>query len=211
MGDTEEQEKVRIAIFASGAGSNAEALIHGSFRIGSLYSVVLLVSNNSRCGAIELAAMYDIPVSHISAQTHPEPEAYVHAFLDTLRRRKVDMIVLAGYMKKLPDEVIRRYRDRVFNIHPALLPRHGGHGMFGAHVHEAVLASGDSETGVTIHRVEGDYDTGEILAQERIPVLPGDTAETLSERIRLCEHALYPDIVQQQAGLFLQHQSKNSL
>lgn len=207
----ETQEKVRVAIFASGAGSNTEALIHASFRMDSLYSVAVLVSNNSRCGAVELATMFDIPVSHISTQTHPEPDIYAQAFLDTLRRRRVELIVLAGYMKKLPDEVIRKYRDRVFNIHPALLPKYGGTGMFGSHVHEAVLAAGDLETGVTVHKVEGEYDTGEILAQERVPVLPGDTVETLSGRVRLCEHSLYPEVIQSQAELFLQHQSRNSL
>ncbi len=202
-----ERSRARVAIFASGAGSNAEALIQGSHRIESSYSVVLLVSNNSRCGAMNLAAMYDIPRFHISDATHPDRKGYVQALLNTLRRQKTDVIALAGYMKRLPDEVIERYRHRIINIHPALLPKFGGAGMFGAYVHEAVLQAGETETGVTVHEVEGEYDTGPILAQVRIPVLPGDTAETLSDRVRLSEHALYPDVLQQRAEYFLQHQS----
>lgn len=206
MAETE-RSRARVAIFASGAGSNAEALIQGSHRIESSYSVVLLVSNNSRCGAMDLAAMYDIPRFHISDATHPDRNGYIHALLNTLRRQRTDMIALAGYMKRLPDEVIERYRHQIINIHPALLPKFGGAGMFGAHVHEAVLQAGETETGVSIHKVEGEYDTGTILAQRKVPVLPGDTAETLSARVRLCEHVLYPDVLQQQAEYFLQHQS----
>lgn len=200
----DEKRKARVAIFASGAGSNAEALLHGAYRIGSLYSVVLAVSNNSQCGAMQVAAMYDIPLLHMSAHTHPDAADYTRVMLNVLRRARVEMIVLAGYMKKLPNDVIAVYKNRVLNIHPSLLPKHGGQGMFGNHVHEAVLAAGDSETGVTVHRVEGEYDTGAILAQERVPVEAGDTVETLSERVRVCEHALYPVVVQQQAALFLQ-------
>ncbi len=201
------QGRARVAVFASGAGSNAEALIQGSHRIESAYSIVLFISNNSRCGAMDIAAMYDIPRYHISAATHPDPKGYVQAMLNILRREKTDLIALAGYMKRLPGEVIERYRHRVFNIHPALLPLHGGAGMFGAHVHEAVLRAGATETGATVHCVEGEYDTGTILAQAKVSVLPGDTPETLSDRVRLSEHALYPDVLQQQAESFLQYQS----
>lgn len=201
----DEKKHARVAIFASGTGSNTEALLHGAYRIGSLYRIAIVVSNNSQCGALQIAAMYDIPTLHISAYTHPDTAAYTRTVLKELRRARVDLIVLAGYMKKLPTEVISVYEDRVFNIHPALLPKFGGHGMFGNRVHEAVLASGESETGVTIHRVEGEYDTGAIIAQERVPVVQGDTVETLSERVRVCEHTAYPKVVQQQAALFLQH------
>ena len=200
-------KKARVAIFASGMGSNAEALIQGSHHIESAYSVVLLASNNSRCGAMDLAAMYDIPRFHISAATHPDRAVYVQALLDTLRRKRVDLIALAGYMKRLPDELIERYRHRILNIHPALLPKYGGAGMYGMNIHEAVLRAGETETGVTVHEVEGEYDTGNILAQVRIPIEPGDTPETLSERVRLSEHVLYPEVLQQQAEQFLQHQT----
>lgn len=199
------QKKARVAIFASGNGSNAEALLHGAYRIGSLYSIALVASNNSQCGAVQVAAMYGIPTLHISTHTHPDSASYTRAMLKALRWAQTDLIVLAGYMKKLPDEVITVYKKRVLNIHPALLPKYGGQGMFGKHVHEAVLAAGESETGVTVHQVEGEYDTGAIVAQERVPVVVGDTAETLSERVRVCEHVLYPKVVQQQAALFLQH------
>lgn len=199
------QNKARVAIFASGNGSNAEALLHGAFRIGSLYTIALVVSNNSQCGAMQVAAMYDIPLLHISTYTHPDSAAYTRVMLKALRRAQTDIIALAGYMKKLPSEVITVYKNRVLNIHPALLPQYGGKGMFGKYVHEAVLAAGESATGVTVHQVEGEYDTGAILAQEKVPVVIGDTVETLSERVRVCEHTLYPKVVQQQAALFLQH------
>lgn len=201
------QRKARVAVFASGAGSNAEALIQGSFRIESAYDIVLMVSNNSRCGAMDLAAMYDIPRFHISSTTHPDSKVYVQALLNELRRASVELIALAGYMKRLPNEVIERYRNRIVNVHPALLPKFGGEGMYGIHVHEAVLRAGEAQTGVTVHRVEGEYDTGTILLQRVVPVLPDDTPETLSDRVRLSEHEYYPEVLQQQAEYFLQHQS----
>ncbi len=110
------------------------------------------------------------------------------AILLTLRRHEVELVVLAGYMKQLGEKTLAAYRDRVINIHPALLPKYGGVGMYGINVHEAVIAAGDPETGVTIHLVDAQYDHGQILAQCRLPVLPGDTAATLAERVLEKEH-----------------------
>ena len=129
-----------------------------------------------------------VPAYHLSAETHPEPEALDRTIRDTLIRHGVGLVVLAGYMKKLGPETLAQYAGRVINIHPALLPRFGGLGMYGMRVHEAVLASGASETGVTIHLVDRDYDRGAILAQCRVPVLPDDSPGSLAARVLAREH-----------------------
>ncbi|MCS6808111.1 MAG: phosphoribosylglycinamide formyltransferase [Bacteroidota bacterium] len=194
---------VKLAIFASGAGSNAEAIIHYSYRIDAAFRVELVVSNNSRCGAVERACMFDISTAHISSYTHPDPEAYTRALLDVLREHQIDMVALAGFMKKIPAAVIDAFsprgRSRIFNIHPSLLPKFGGQGMYGMAVHRAVLAASEKETGCTVHEVDSEYDTGTVIAQRRIPVHPHDTPEQLAQRVVEHEHELYPHVLQQQA------------
>jgi phosphoribosylglycinamide formyltransferase 1 len=196
--------RVPLAIFASGAGSNAEAIIHYTCRTAASYRVALLVSNNSQCGAIQIAQMFDIPTVHISLQTHPNPDEYAAYLQRVLGEHHIEMIALAGYMKKLPESVIAAFsangRSRIFNIHPSLLPKFGGLGMYGLRVHEAVLAAGETETGCTVHEVDGEYDAGTIIAQKHIPVLNGDTPERLAHRVLECEHTLYPDVLQEKAG-----------
>ncbi|MCS6965141.1 MAG: phosphoribosylglycinamide formyltransferase [Candidatus Kapabacteria bacterium] len=192
---------VRVAIFASGRGTNAEALIRFSYRPEALYQVVLILSNNSTAGVRQVAERYRIPFVHISSHTHPDPAEYADALLQQLRTHEVELIALAGYLKKVPPAVVQAYRGRIFNIHPALLPRFGGPGMYGLHVHEAVLHAGEPFTGVTVHIVDEDYDTGTVLAQLRIPVLPEDTPESLAERLLVYEHELYPRVLNQQARI----------
>jgi phosphoribosylglycinamide formyltransferase 1 len=121
--------------------------------------------------------------------------ADANEWLERLARHRVDLLVLAGYLKLVPAAVIARYRDRILNVHPALLPAFGGRGMYGHHVHEAVLASGARESGATVHLVDEVYDRGRTLAQARVPVLPGDTAETLAARVLVVEHRLLPAVV----------------
>lgn len=147
--------------------------------------------------------MFNIPTLHISTTTHPEAAHYTEAMLQALHETQVEMIALAGYMKKLPQEVVRAFspqgRSRVFNIHPALLPKFGGQKMYGMAVHQAVIAAGEAASGCTVHEVDGDYDTGTIIAQKTVAVLPKDTAESLAQRILAWEHDLYPDVLQQKA------------
>ena len=148
----------------------------------------VLICNNRDAEALERAARANLPHYHLSGATHPDPEALDTAILDALTRHDVELVVLAGYMKKLGPRTRARYRNRILNIHPALLPRFGGQGMYGARVHEAVLAAGERETGVTIHLVDAEYDQGLIIAQCRIPVRADDTAETLAARVLAREH-----------------------
>ena len=129
---------------------------------------------------------------------------------DRLQRFRVDLVVLAGYLKRIPPRVVREYSGRILNIHPALLPDFGGEGMYGARVHEAVIASGARESGVTVHLVNDDYDRGAIVAQWRVPVEPGDTAEALASRILSVEHVVYPRVIEMVA-ILLNVESKISV
>ena len=149
----------------------------------------VLICNNRDAAALDRAARAGLPRYHLSGATHPDPDALDAAILDALARHDADLVVLTGYMKKLGPRTLTRYRHRVLNIHPALLPRFGGQGMYGARVHEAVLAAGERETGVTIHVVDAEYDHGPIVAQCRVPVTSGDTPATLAERVLAREHA----------------------
>jgi phosphoribosylglycinamide formyltransferase-1 len=179
-----------LGFLASHRGSNMQAVMDAckSGRLQAAPAVV--ISNNRDSGALQRARQEDIPARHLSSETHPEPDSLDQAILDALRQHAVDLVVLAGYMKKLGPKTLAHYQGRIINIHPALLPKFGGRGMYGNHVHEAVLAAGEKETGVTIHLVDGEYDRGPIIAQRKVPVLEGDTVETLSQRVLEQEHAL---------------------
>ena len=185
----------RIAVFASHNGSDLQAVIDGckSGQIGA--EVCLVISNNSKSFALERARREGIPTRHISSRKYPDEEALAQAMLDALAEAGADMVMLCGYMKKVPEAVIQRFEGRIYNIHPALLPRHGGPDMYGIHVHEAVIRDGDRETGVTIHRVSNVIDGGEIVAQTRVPVKEGDTPETLAARVLEREHSFLVEIL----------------
>jgi phosphoribosylglycinamide formyltransferase 1 len=192
---------VRVAAFASGRGSNLAAIL-SRIDDGSLrdVDVRVVISNRSDAGALELARAGGIRALHVSTATHPDPAAFSAALLSVLEEERVDVLLLAGYLKRLPPAVVHRFAGRVLNIHPALLPRHGGAGMYGIHVHEAVLESGDRETGVTVHLVDEEYDHGPVLRQVKVPVLPGDTPEVLAARVLEAEHDLYWRVVGDMAG-----------
>ena len=177
----------QIAVLASGAGTVLQAIIDGCEDGRLAADICLIVSNNSRSGAAQRAERHGIPFRHLSGQTHPDPAALDAALLGALLERSADLVFLAGYMKKLGPRTLAHFRGRILNTHPALLPRFGGLGMYGARVHAAVLASGDGVTGVSVHRVEGDYDSGPVLAQCQVPVLPGDDVESLSARVQTRE------------------------
>lgn len=186
---------LRLGFLASHGGTNLQAILD-AIRAGRLpATAALVISNNSNAQALRRAAACGIPALHLSGAAFPEPAALDGAILAALERERVNLVVLAGYMKKLGPAVLARYRRRVLNIHPALLPDFGGQGMYGLRVHEAVLAAGAGVTGVTVHLVDADYDRGPILAQERVPVLPGDTPETLQARVLQVEHRLYPEVL----------------
>lgn len=177
----------RIAVLASHAGTVLQAIIDAC-EAGQLPAdVCLIISNNSRSGAAQRAERHHIPFQHLSGQTHPDPDALDRAIADALAESGADVVFLAGYMKKLGTTTLSRFRGRLLNTHPSLLPRFGGHGMYGARVHAAVLAAGEAVTGVSVHLVEAEYDTGPVVAQCEVPVLPGDTVESLSARVQTRE------------------------
>lgn len=185
----------RIGVLASGRGSNLQALVAAYSRGELLAPVVLVISNNSGSGALQFAADKGIASVHISSKTHPDEGAAVVA---SLYEHEVDLVVLAGYMKKVDPRVINAYRQSIINIHPAPLPRFGGQGMFGNNVHRAVLEAGVPLSGPTVHRVTEEYDEGEILAHQPVPVMPGDTVERLAERVLEAEHELLWRVVRDQ-------------
>ena len=181
----------KIGVMASGGGSNFKAIID---RIGEgdlEAQCKFLITNNGTCGAVSHAEEYGIPVYHISGKTHPVAADYEAAMMDVLNKYDVDLLILAGYMKALPLCMVRRMPDRILNIHPSLLPKYGGKGFWGIHVHEAVIAAHDTESGPTVHLVSEEIDQGRILAQVKVPVLESDTPEVLAARVLEQEHNLY--------------------
>ncbi len=184
----QEDAPLALGVLASGRGSNLRALAAACDRGDLPARIALVVSNNSRAGALAFARERGIPARHISGKTDPDEAG---ALVQALRDAGVDVVALAGYMKLLPPAVLAAFPDRVVNIHPGPLPRFGGPGMYGPHVHRAVLDAGVPTSGPTVHRVSERYDEGPILAHRPVPVLPGDTPDTLAERVLAAEHDLY--------------------
>ncbi len=182
----------KIAVFISGGGSNMQSLINAS-KSGDLSGeVVLAISNRSKAYGLERARSAGVDTFVYLPKRYESKEAAARDLYEMLASYKIDYIALAGYLKLLPESVVKNYKGRITNIHPALLPKHGGKGMYGHHVHEAVLASGDTESGATIHLVDEIYDNGKIILQEKVPVLKGDTPDTLAARVLQIEHKIYP-------------------
>jgi phosphoribosylglycinamide formyltransferase-1 len=186
---------VNLGFLASHDGTNMQSIIDAC-RTGTLPAIpVVVISNNAASGALVRAKYEGLPNVLLNSTLCGSSEALDQAILDVLVRHNVDIVVLAGYMRKLGPKTLRRFAGAVLNVHPALLPNYGGKGMYGSRVHEAVLASGDRETGASIHLVDEEYDTGPILAQSRVPVQEGDTAISLGERVRTAERKLYPEVL----------------
>jgi formyltetrahydrofolate-dependent phosphoribosylglycinamide formyltransferase len=179
---------MRVAVALSGRGSNLEALLR-ALPPGAPAEVVLVISNRADAAGLEIARRHGIPTLVLAAPADGS------AWLEALRTAQASLLVLAGYLKLVPPDVIEHWRGRIVNIHPALLPDFGGPGMYGRRVHEAVLRAGMRESGASVHLVDEVYDRGEVLAQERVPVLPADTPETLAQRVLAVEHRLLPAVV----------------
>lgn len=186
---------LRLGFLASHGGSNLQAILDAidNGAVPAVASVV--ISNNSEATALTRATAKGIPARHLSTKTHPDPDALDQAILTALQETHAELVVLAGYMKKLGPRTLAAYKNRVLNIHPSLLPKHGGQGMYGMRVHNAVIAAHETESGPTVHLVTAEYDEGPVLAQARVPVLLGDTPETLQARVLEQEHKLYPDVL----------------
>jgi len=182
----------RIAIFASGSGTNAEEIMK-HFQNHPMAEVVLLLSNNPQAYALERAKKFNIPTRVFDKKQWRESEIV----LDWLNEKQVTHVVLAGFLWLIPPYLIKAYPVRIINIHPSLLPRHGGKGMYGMKVHEAVRAANDAESGITIHAVNEHYDEGEIILQARCLVDPTDTAEDIAHKIHKLEYEHYPKTIEQ--------------
>lgn len=181
----------QIAVFASGAGSNAQCIIE-HFRHHQGIKVRLVVSNRPNAGVLDIAVREKIPALLIEKEQFFRGNAYT----DELREQGIDFIVLAGFLWKVPEALVRAYPGRIVNIHPALLPGYGGKGMYGSHVHTAVIAAKEKESGITIHYVDEQYDHGQVIFQARVPVESADTPETLAQKIQQLEHTHFPRVLE---------------
>ncbi|MGZ5222267.1 MAG: phosphoribosylglycinamide formyltransferase [Chitinophagaceae bacterium] len=183
--------KVKLAVFASGAGSNAEKLIQ-YFQTSESGKVDLIVCNKPGAGVIAVAEKEKVALLLIEKETFFRGNAYVPDLIE----KGIGFIILAGFLWKIPQALIEAYPKRIVNIHPALLPKYGGKGMYGQNVHEAVLNAGEVESGITIHYVDGQYDNGDIIFHTACPVLPGDKPGDIALRVHRLEHFHYPGVVE---------------
>ncbi len=186
---------IALAIFASGAGTTAQAVIDACADGRIDGSVVLIVSNNGDAPVLERARAAGIPWRHLSARTHPDPAELELAIGDALAVAGATHVLLAGYMKKLAPSLVEAYAGRIYNTHPALLPAHGGQGMYGDRVHAAVLAAGETRSGATVHLVTDEYDSGPIVGQVEVAVLAGDDVAALAERVKAAERELLVEVL----------------
>jgi phosphoribosylglycinamide formyltransferase-1 len=184
---------LRAAVFASGGGTNFQALLDHQ-RPGGSWEIVLLLTDRAESGALARAAHAGVPGAVVPTKGRDLSEIG-DEMLRILDAHAVDVVLLAGYLKLVPPAVVARYPRRIVNIHPALLPKFGGKGMYGMNVHRAVIEAGEAESGATVHFVDEEYDRGRILAQRRVPVRAGDTPEDLAARVLEIEHRLYPEAV----------------
>ncbi|MFC3417247.1 phosphoribosylglycinamide formyltransferase [Algoriphagus hitonicola] len=180
----------RLAILASGSGSNAEKIME-HFQNSEKATVGLIASNKPDAFVLERAKKFDVP-----GFTFTRKEMEAGDLLRKLQAKQIDWVILAGFLLKIPEDLIRAFPDRMVNIHPALLPNYGGKGMYGMKVHEAVKAAGDAQTGITIHLVNENYDEGKIIFQAATPVSPGDSPETIAEKVHALEHRYFPEVIE---------------
>lgn len=181
----------QIAIFASGNGSNAERLME-YFKGNKSIKVSHIVCNNPNAGVIERAHRWKVPLIMITKRSYQDSALLIH----TLQSENISFLVLAGFLWKIPVEIINEFPNKIINLHPALLPKFGGKGMFGQNVHEAVLEAKEQKSGITIHLVNENYDEGKILAQFECTIITDETIETLSEKIHELEHTHFPIVVE---------------
>jgi phosphoribosylglycinamide formyltransferase 1 len=186
---------VNIAVLASHEGTTLQAVLDACATGTIAARVAVVISNNAASGSLRRARLAQVETLHLSGATHPDPEGLDRALCAALTERRIDVVLLAGYMKRLGPVTLARFSGRILNTHPALLPRFGGQGMYGSNVHRAVLASGERMSGASVHLVDGGYDTGPLLAQVRVPVEREDTEETLAARVQEAERALVVQVL----------------
>ena len=181
---------MRFAVLASHEGTTLQAVLDACGNGTLPADVALVISNNSTSGALRRAEAASVPTMHLSGKTHPDPAGHDAAMLAALEEARVEWVLLLGYMKKLGPLTLSKFAGRIINTHPALLPKYGGQGFYGRKVHAAVIAAGDSESGATVHLVDAEYDTGPLLSQVRVPVAPGETADSLEAKVKAAEQKL---------------------
>ena len=184
--------KIRLGFLASGNGSNFLNIVGACHSKNINCDPILLISNNSDSGAIQTAKKNNIKHFHISSKTNSNPDEEI---CKKMKEFDIDLIILAGYMRKIGSVTLKEFKNRILNIHPSLLPKHGGKGMFGENVHRAVLKSGDKFTGASVHLVNEKFDEGRILGQMQVEVKTGDSVQSLASRVLRAEHQLYPKII----------------
>ena len=180
----------KIAVLASGSGTNAENIIR-YFREKSSACVALVLTNRQNAFVLERSRGLEVPCFYFPKSDWENGEA----ILSVLREHDIDFVVLAGFLARVPDLILHAYPNKIINIHPSLLPKFGGKGMYGGHVHEAVVAAGETETGITIHYLNEHFDEGEIIVQYKCPVLPQDTAEDVAKKVHALEYEYYPKVI----------------
>ena len=185
----------KIAVFVSGGGSNFIAIHRQIIQGNILGKIVMVFSNNPNCGAIKFAEENSIPIFIINAARYPNAHTRDEFLLETCLKAEIDLICLAGFMKMLPQNIVKQYEYRILNIHPGLLPEFGGKGFYGTRVHEAVINMGKRESGATVHFVDEIYDHGPIILQKKVEVMETDTPESLAARVLKLEHELFPEVV----------------
>ena len=185
----------KIAVFVSGGGSNFIAIHRQIIQGNILGKIVMVFSNNPNCGAIKFAEENSIPIFIINAARYPNAHTRDEFLLETCLKAEIDLICLAGFMKMLPQNIVKHYEYRILNIHPGLLPEFGGKGFYGTRVHEAVINTGKRESGATVHFVDEIYDHGPIILQKKVEVMETDTPESLAARVLKVEHELFPEVV----------------
>lgn len=182
----------KVAIFASGSGSNAENIIR-YFEVNELIKIELVVSNRSDAYVLERARKLGVPTTILPKEEWVSGERVV----EILQKHDIDFIVLAGFLLRVPEALLHSYPNRIINIHPALLPKYGGKGMYGSRVHEAVVDNGETESGITIHYINEHYDEGQVIRQATCPVLPGDSAEEVAAKVHALEYEYYPKVIEE--------------
>lgn len=189
-------ETYKMSVLVSGGGTNMQAVIDAceSGKLSNL-RIVRVISSRADAGAIARADKHGIPVKVIAKKDFKDQQALDEALISALKEAKTDIVLLAGYMSVLGASVIKQYRGRIINIHPSLIPKYCGKGFYGLHVHEAVIAAGETESGATVHYVDEGVDTGPIILQRKVSVLPGDTAQTLATRVLETEHEILVEAV----------------
>lgn len=190
-----DRRAVRIAGLASHRGTNLRHIDAACQPESVAAELALLISNNSGSSILHYARTNAIPWVHLSSKTHPDPLALDQAICEVLIEHDIDIVFLSGYMKRVGPRTIDRFRGKIVNVHPALLPAYGGQGMYGDRVYEAVLAAGEGETGATVHLVDEEYDHGRTIRQETVPIKPTDDVEKLKNRVRQAERRLCIDVV----------------